>query len=94
MADARWLIDNIVRKVGDGSTTMFWKDPWLDDVPLAKSYARLFELSENKLVTVPEMFVLGWGLVERRGSGGGCYLRGRRVWWGVCGAVVCSCLAG
>ena len=25
MADARWLVDNIVRKVGDGSTTLFWE---------------------------------------------------------------------
>jgi len=62
MADARWLVDNIVRKVEDGWTTMFWEDPWLDDVLLTMSYARLFELTENKLVTVMEMFVLGWGV--------------------------------
>ena len=61
LADARWLVDNIVRKVEDGRTTMFLQDPWLDDVPLTTSYARLFELSKN-LATVMEMFELGWGV--------------------------------
>jgi len=35
LVDNRWLVDNIVRKVGDGGTTLFWEDPWLDDVPLS-----------------------------------------------------------
>ena len=61
LADVRWLVDNIVRKVGDGRTTLFWKYPWLDDVPLASSYARFFELSHTKFATVWEMCVLGWG---------------------------------
>jgi len=58
MADVRWLVDNIVRKVDDGRTTLFWEDPWLDDVMLATSYARLFEMKENKIITVMEMFML------------------------------------
>jgi len=61
LADARWLVDNIVRKVGDGRTTLFWEDPWLLDVPLVVSYSRLFELSGNKVATAREMFLLGWG---------------------------------
>jgi hypothetical protein len=61
MAEATWLVDNIVRKVGDGCTTMFWEDTWLLDVPLAVSFSRLFELSEHKEVSVREMFLLGWG---------------------------------
>ena len=60
LADATWLVDNIVRQVGDGRTTMFWVDPWLGDIPLATPFARLFELSENKLATVSEMYTLGW----------------------------------
>jgi len=55
------MVDNIVRKVGDGCTTLFWEDPWLLDVPLAASFPRLFDLSVFKLVTVWEMFMLGWG---------------------------------
>jgi len=60
-ADVRWLLDNIVRKVGDGCSTMFWEDPWLLDVSLAVSYPMLFELSEYKGATVREMSLLGWG---------------------------------
>ncbi|XP_024626821.1 uncharacterized protein [Medicago truncatula] len=61
LAESTWLVDNIVRKVGDGSTTMFWEDSWLLNVLLAVAFSRLFDLSENKGVTVREMFVLGWG---------------------------------
>ena len=61
MEDARWLVDNIVREVGDGCTTLFWEDLWLLDVPLVVSFSRLFGLSENKGATVKEMFLLGWG---------------------------------
>ncbi|KEH20213.1 hypothetical protein MTR_8g069860 [Medicago truncatula] len=57
----RGLLDNIVRKVGDGRSTMFWEDPWLLDVPLVVSYPRLFELSDHKGATVREMCLLGWG---------------------------------
>ena len=60
-ADVGWLLDNIVRKVGDGSTTLFWEDMWMDDVPLVVSFSRLFELSDYKMTTVREMFLLGWG---------------------------------
>ncbi|XP_024626681.1 uncharacterized protein [Medicago truncatula] len=62
LVDATWLLDNIVRKVGDGCTTTFWEDPWLLDVPLAVSFSRLFGLSEFREVTVREMFLLGWGV--------------------------------
>ncbi|XP_024634465.1 uncharacterized protein [Medicago truncatula] len=62
LVDPRWLLDNIVRKVGDGCHTLFWEDPWLEDVPLAVSFSRLYELSNFKLATVREMSLLGWGL--------------------------------
>jgi len=54
------LEDNIFRKVGDGKSTLFLEDPWLDDVPLARSFRRLFELVENKQAVVEEMFLMGW----------------------------------
>jgi len=60
--DGGWLTDNISRKVGDGSSTLFRKDPWLEGISLEVWYHRLFELTVNKLVTVAEMFSLGWGL--------------------------------
>lgn len=33
---------------------------WLNGLPLENTYSRLFELLENKLVTVAYMFLLGW----------------------------------
>ena len=30
MLDGGWLTDNISCKVGGGSSTLFWKDPWLE----------------------------------------------------------------
>ncbi|GAU10361.1 hypothetical protein TSUD_422740, partial [Trifolium subterraneum] len=59
MVDNRWLLDNMVRKIGDGRGTLFWKDPWLaegEPVILERSFSRLFELAENKLATVYDMF--------------------------------------
>ncbi|GAU48354.1 hypothetical protein TSUD_267790 [Trifolium subterraneum] len=64
MADPGWLVDNIIREVGDGHSTLFWTDPWLEERPLARSFGRLYDLAENKLITVAEMFGLGWGGVE------------------------------
>lgn len=56
------LLDNICRKVGDESSTLFWNDPWLDGRSLKDSFRSLFELADNKLATVAEMFSLGWGV--------------------------------
>jgi hypothetical protein len=38
ITDARWSDDNIIRKVGEGRSTLFWEDPWLDEVLLARSF--------------------------------------------------------
>ena len=40
-----WLTDNIMRQVGDGESTLFWFDPWIDGKPLCELYERLFELA-------------------------------------------------
>ena len=56
-----WLLDNITRQVGDGVSTLFLVDPWLDGKPLYKGFVWLFELSENKFETVANMFAKGWG---------------------------------
>lgn len=58
--DNRWMSDNVVRRVGDGCSTLFWVDLWLDDCPLERSYSRLYQLADNKLVTVSELCQLGW----------------------------------
>jgi hypothetical protein len=61
-AETGWMIDNINRQVGDGVSTLFWVDPWLEGKPFCKKFVRFYELAENKLETVADMFVGGWGV--------------------------------
>jgi hypothetical protein len=82
--DEGWFAERVSKRVGDGTSTYFWYDRWLGDAPLRMRFSRLFDLSNNKLCTVADMFNLGWGTGERRGVGGGVYGRGRRsCWWSV-----------
>ena len=46
----------------DGSSTLFWRDLWFDGFSLNVSSSRLYELAENKMVTVVQMYDLGWGV--------------------------------
>ncbi|CAJ2653733.1 unnamed protein product [Trifolium pratense] len=57
----RWFGEHVLRRVGDGSDTLFWTDPWLDGIPMRERFGRLFSLAETKSRTVAEMFALGWG---------------------------------
>ncbi|GAU11399.1 hypothetical protein TSUD_343900 [Trifolium subterraneum] len=57
-----WFGGHISRKVGDGSDTFFWTDPWLDGTPLSERFGRLFDLAVNKSVSVADMFRSGWGV--------------------------------
>ncbi|GAU32997.1 hypothetical protein TSUD_358640 [Trifolium subterraneum] len=66
-----WFGEHVSKRVGDGSNTYFWTDPWVDGITLCVQFGRLFDLAENKLRTVAEMFSLGWGWMGRRGSGRG-----------------------
>jgi hypothetical protein len=59
LLDDRWMLDNISRQVGDGVSSLLWKNPWLDDVSLDIRCGRLFDLVVNKCATVAEMFSLG-----------------------------------
>ena len=54
-----WLSENIKRVVGNGSSTLFWNDWWVGENHLCDSFRRLFELSENKVMTVGDKFILG-----------------------------------
>ena len=55
-----WFEKNVRRVVGGGSTTYFWLDNWVGGVPLHMRFSRLFNLAENKRVTVSEMTGRGW----------------------------------
>jgi len=59
-AVSAWFHDNVCLKVGNGSSTLFWFDRWLGEAPLQVRFRRLFNLSENKLLTVAQMHDLGW----------------------------------
>ena len=55
-----WFPDNLRLKVGNESNTLFWLDRWVGDVPLRDRFLHLFDLSKNTLLTVAQMFNLGW----------------------------------
>ncbi|CAJ2643991.1 unnamed protein product [Trifolium pratense] len=57
----RWFREHVVRRVRDGTDTLFWTDPWLDGISLRERFGRLFVLAETKSCSVAEMFALGWG---------------------------------
>jgi len=54
-----WFDECVSRKVGDGVDTLFWYDRWLGAVPLCVHFRRLFDLAENKSITVANLFSLG-----------------------------------
>ncbi|GAU48891.1 hypothetical protein TSUD_98820 [Trifolium subterraneum] len=56
-----WFGEHVSKKAGDVSDTFFWTDPWVEGIPLCEWFARLFDLTGNKLLMVAEMFSLGWG---------------------------------
>jgi len=58
--DGGWFAERVSKKVRDGTSTFFWYDRWIGDVPLRTRFSRLFELSNNKLCTVADMFTLSW----------------------------------
>jgi len=51
-----WFDSHVVRRVGDGAETLFWYDRWLGEGPLCERYRRLFELTENKTMSVADLF--------------------------------------
>ena len=69
-----WFAARVSKRVGDGSSTFFWHDRWLGDVPFRTRFSRLFDLATNKLCTVAEMSALGWGI------GGEAWMWRRRLW--------------
>ncbi|CAJ2637040.1 unnamed protein product [Trifolium pratense] len=69
-----WFSEHVSRRVGDGSDTLFWTDPWLDGISLRERFGRLFELAVTKSHSVAEMFALGWG------ADGGAWEWRRRLW--------------
>jgi len=49
----------VSRRVGDGADTLFKHDRLIGGVPLCVCFRRLFNLAENKSITVADFFSLG-----------------------------------
>ncbi|CAJ2646720.1 unnamed protein product [Trifolium pratense] len=75
-SEGSWFGEHVLRRVGNGSDTLFWTDPWVDGISLRERFGRLFVLAETKSHTVAEMFVLGWG----RGGEAWKWRRQLRAW--------------
>jgi hypothetical protein len=55
----RWFEEHVSRRVGNGSDTFFWTDPWVDGSSLRERFGRQFDLAETKRSTVADMLALG-----------------------------------
>jgi len=56
----RWFGECVSKKLGDGSDTLFWFDKWVGSTTLCVRYPQLFALSENKFITVANLFARGF----------------------------------
>jgi hypothetical protein len=50
-----WFSEGVTKRVGNGTTTSFWFDPWVDGVPLRVRYQSLFQASDQCLDRVVDM---------------------------------------
>lgn len=64
-AGADWFNEEVVRSVGNGSSTSFWRVAWRGDVPFMLKYNRLFSIVSNKKAMIHEM----WRPNSRKGVG-------------------------
>jgi hypothetical protein len=69
-----WFGEGVVRRVGDGTDTFFWTDPWVGGIPLCERFGRLFDLAATKSRTVAEMCGAGWE------AGGEAWVWRRHLW--------------
>jgi len=69
-----WFGDSVRRRVGDGAATLFWSHRWIRGSPFCVWFPRLFDLAENKTITVASLFSLG---LEQGGEG---WSWRRRLW--------------
>jgi hypothetical protein len=53
-------------KVGNGSDTDFWRDPWCGSVTLKEKFRHLFEICNEQTGSVADMATRGWRLSFRR----------------------------
>jgi hypothetical protein len=59
---ARWFFNSVRKKIGNGSSTRFWRDIWVGSQPLKDVFPRLFSVSVAKEILVAEARVQVDGL--------------------------------
>ncbi|MCI10341.1 RNA-directed DNA polymerase (Reverse transcriptase), partial [Trifolium medium] len=69
--DGGWFRQMVVKKVGRGDATKFWKDVWVGDQPLEQRFRRLFDMSlqQHDMVQAVGQWVNGewrWSFLWRR----------------------------
>ena len=72
--DGGWFAERVSKVLGDGKNTYFWLDTWVGEAPLCRRFARLFDLTTNKLSTVADM-------LDCSGEDGGAVWSWRRRLW-------------
>lgn len=55
MGARNWFSDGIEKKVGNGYYTLFWRDLWVDRLPLSVKYPRLYIISKGKMMEVQKL---------------------------------------
>lgn len=77
MGKGRWFRGGVVRKIGDGMGTRFWKDEWVGfGVKLLDVFPRLFSVEVEKNCCVGERLVRSIESTVFRGSWNEFYLFG------------------
>ncbi|PNX71927.1 ribonuclease H [Trifolium pratense] len=50
-----WLVESMVRRLGNGNATYFWTSIWIGDVSISACFPRLFSLSNQKESMIIEL---------------------------------------
>nr|GEX13695.1 RNA-directed DNA polymerase, eukaryota [Tanacetum cinerariifolium] len=65
------FLDHCLKRVGDGSDTLFWVDRWKGGKPFRDTFPRLFALESNRQITVKEKMSSALDSSFRRPARGG-----------------------
>jgi hypothetical protein len=53
--DSNWFAEAVVKRVGVGNRTLFWKEVWIGDLTLQDRFPRIFNISEDKDNTISSL---------------------------------------